>query len=240
MDSPNDEDIVLVKDIKIAMEKKIAGEKATDFIKNGMVLGLGTGTTVYYTINKLAEMVRNGLEIRAVSTSEATTDLARKLGIPLVDLNEVKEIDLTIDGADEVDFKFNGIKGGGGALLFESIVASCSRENIWVVDSSKYVETLGKFPLPVEVIPMGYSHLVSKFEANNMKPVVRKKGKDLYITDNGNLLIDLHLDKIENLNKLSEWLNNLPGVIQSGLFINVVDKIVIARGEQVEVISKVK
>ncbi len=99
-------------------------------------------------------MVKSGLEIKAVSTSKATTDKAIKLGIPLVNLNEVKEIDLTIDGADEVDFKFNGIKGGGGALLFERIVASCSRENIWVVDSSKYVETLGKFQLPVEVIKL--------------------------------------------------------------------------------------
>ncbi len=220
------------------MEKKLAGEKATDFIKNGMVLGLGTGTTVFHTINKLAEMVKDGLEIKVVSTSKATTDIARKLGISLIDLNEVKKIDLTIDGADEVDFNFTGIKGGGGALLFERIVASCSNENIWVVDSSKYVETLGKFPLPVEVIPLGYKHLVSKFEANNMKPVMRKKGNDLFITDSGNVLIDLHMDKIVDCNKLNEWLNNIPGVVQSGLFINVVNKIVIAKGNEVEVISK--
>lgn len=141
-------------------QKKLVGEYAANYVKDGMVVGLGTGSTVYFTIQKIGKMVKEGLSIKAVSTSSSTTVLANKLNIPLVSLNEVVGIDVTIDGADEVDGMFHGIKGGGGALLFEKIVASNSKQNIWVIDSSKYVEKLGGFLLPIEVISLGYTHIL--------------------------------------------------------------------------------
>jgi ribose 5-phosphate isomerase A len=220
------------------MEKKIVGEKVTDFIKDGMTIGLGTGSTVFYTINKIGTMVKEGLNIKAVSTSQSTTELARELNIPLFDLNDIESIDLTIDGADEIDERLNGIKGGGGALLFEKIVASNSKENIWVVDSSKMVDTLGKFPLPVEIIPFGYEFLLRKFEKNNMNPKVRKKEGKIYLTDSKNIIVDLHLNKIENVMELDNWLNNLTGVVEHGLFINIVDKVIVAKNNEAKVIEK--
>jgi ribose 5-phosphate isomerase A len=220
------------------MEKKIVGEKVTDFIKDGMTIGLGTGSTVFYTINKIGTMVKEGLNIKAVSTSQSTTELARELNIPLFDLNDIESIDLTIDGADEIDERLNGIKGGGGALLFEKIVASNSKENIWVVDSSKMVDTLGKFPLPVEIIPFGYEFLLRKFEKNNMNPKVRKKEGKIYLTDSKNIIVDLHLNKIENAMDLDKWLNNLTGVVEHGLFINIVDKVIVAKNNEAKVIEK--
>ncbi len=127
-------------------EKRLAAEKSTEFINNGMIIGLGTGSTVFFLVNKLAELVKNGLNIKCVSTSNQTNVLASGLGINIIDLNEVDKIDLTIDGADEVDKNLNGIKGGGGALLFEKIVAAASSKVIWIVDSKKFVNKLGKFP----------------------------------------------------------------------------------------------
>ncbi len=144
-------------------EKQLAAEKSVEFIKDGMTLGLGTGSTVFFLVNKLAELVKDGLKIKCVSTSNQTSELAKSLGIKITKFNEVDIIDLTIDGADEVDKNLNGIKGGGGALLFEKIVASASNQVIWIVDSSKFVKKLGKFPLPVEVIEFGSNHLLKRF-----------------------------------------------------------------------------
>ena len=137
------------------IEKKLAAEKSVDFIEDGMTIGLGTGSTVFFLVKKLAESVKAGLKVKCISTSNQTSELARSLGIQITELNEVNFIDLTIDGADEVDENLNGIKGGGGALLFEKIVAAASKKVIWVVDSSKFVKQLGRFPLPVEVISFG-------------------------------------------------------------------------------------
>lgn len=150
-------------------QKKIAGEKACEWIKPGMVVGLGTGSTVYYTIEKLGEMVQAGLNIIGVATSEQTAEQARKSGIPLKSLNDVLEIDVTIDGADEVDREFQGIKGGGGALLREKMVAEASLLNIWVVGEDKLVPTLGKFPLPLEVIPFGWKQVKRTLEKKEFK-----------------------------------------------------------------------
>ncbi len=130
-------------------EKNAAAEKAVEFIEGGMLIGLGTGSTVKFFIESLAEKVKNGLDVKTVSTSNTTSKFAESLGITVLSINDVEEIDLTLDGADEVDPNLNGIKGGGGALLYEKIVASSSKKNIWMVDSSKYVEQLGKFPLPL-------------------------------------------------------------------------------------------
>jgi ribose 5-phosphate isomerase A len=132
-------------------EKKIAANYSVNFIEDGMIVGLGTGSTVAFMLQKLSERIKAGLNITAVSTSQATTKLANSFGIKLIELSDVDEIDVTIDGADEVDENLNGIKGGGGALLHEKIIASNSKQNIWIIDSSKLVKTLGKFPLPVEL-----------------------------------------------------------------------------------------
>ncbi|HAK1502070.1 TPA: ribose-5-phosphate isomerase RpiA, partial [Listeria monocytogenes] len=163
-------------------QKKIAGEKACEWIKDGMVVGLGTGSTVYYTIEKLGEMVNNGLHITGVATSEETNKQAQNLGIPLKSLNDVTEIDITIDGADEIDTDFQGIKGGGGALLREKMVASASLKNIWVVSEEKLVRNLGKFPLPLEVIPFGWKQVERKLEKEHIQTNLRKQSSgEVYV-----------------------------------------------------------
>jgi ribose 5-phosphate isomerase A len=147
----------MTKDIdKKELGKKTAAYKAAEYIKQGMTVGLGSGSTVYHVIIRVGELVRDGLEIKCVSTSSSTSNLAKENGIKLIGLDETDSIDLTIDGADEIDPQLCGIKGGGGALLFEKIVALSSKRNIWIADTSKLVDTLGKFPLPVEVIPFGH------------------------------------------------------------------------------------
>jgi len=218
-------------------KKRAAGEKAAEFIKDRMIVGLGTGSTVYYTINKLGEMVANGLRIKAVSTSRSTTELAEKLGISLVSLNEIDHIDITIDGADEVDDDLNGIKGGGGALLYEKLVAVSSDKVIWVVDSSKMVKKLGRFPLPVEVIPFAYNQVLNKFKNMDFNPKVRMKNNSFFITDGGHYIIDLYLNEIENPYELQNNLNSMPGV-EHGLFLNIADTIIVGKENSVEIINK--
>jgi len=219
-------------------EKKLAAEKATEFVESGMVVGFGTGSTVFFAINKLGELVRNGLNMKAVSTSDATTELAQSLGIKLISIDEVSQIDLTIDGADEADRSFNGIKGGGGALLFEKIVALSSKVNIWIIDSGKLVDKLGKFPLPVEVIPFGYKRVFEKLKTMNLNPELRKKGNELFFTDSGNYIIDLQLNEIEDAEKWDKDLKLITGVVETGLFINIPDKIIIGRIDSVEILHK--
>lgn len=211
-------------------EKQLAGEKAAEFILDGMIVGLGTGSTADFATRKIGERIHNGLNIKAVATSTATAQLATALNIPIVDLNKVDKIDVTIDGADEVDVTYTGIKGGGGALFFEKMVASISQKNIWVVDASKYVEQIGKFPLPVEVSPFVYTHIYNQFQDKGMKPQMRKKQKKYYLTDSGNYIIDLHLNTIKKPKEMASWLNAIPGVIAHGLFINTVDLLVIGNG----------
>lgn len=219
-------------------KKRAAGEKAAEFIKDGMIVGLGTGSTVYYTINKLGEMIANGLRIKATSTSSSTTELAEKLGIPLVSLNEIDHVDITIDGADEVDDALNGIKGGGGALLYEKIVAVSSDKVIWIVDSSKMVKKLGRFPLPVEVIPFAYNQVLNKFKNMDFSPKVRMKNNSFFITDGGHYIIDLYLNEIENPYELQNNLNSMPGVVEHGLFLNIADTIIVGKENSVEIINK--
>jgi ribose 5-phosphate isomerase A len=220
-------------------EKKSAGERAVDYIKDGMVVGLGTGSTVFYTLKKLGELVQNGLKIKGVSTSKATTHLCQELGIPLISINEVSEIDLTIDGADEISCTFAGIKGGGGALLFEKVVATASKKVIWVVDSSKVSEKLGHFPLPVEVIPFGYTHVIKKLDKRILRPQLRLKDNDPFITDSGNYIIDLHINTIQDEEGLASYLKSITGVVEHGLFIDVVDTVIIGK-ENESIVKHVK
>lgn len=219
-------------------EKKTAAEKATEFIESGMTIGLGTGSTVFYALNKIGEMVSNGLKITAVSSSEATSNLAKSLNIKIISINDIKEIDLTIDGADEVDNNFDGIKGGGGALLFEKIVAISSRKNIWIVDSKKLVNKLGKYPLPVEVIPFGSNKVFEKLISMNLNPVIRKKNDDIYFTDSGNYILDLHINEIHNPVKLNSDLKLITGVVETGLFLNIADTVIIGKGNTVDILNK--
>ena len=219
-------------------EKQLAAEKSVEFIKNGMTIGLGTGSTVFFLVNKLAELVKSGLNVKCVSTSIQTTELAKSLGIKILGLDEVDKIDLTIDGADEVDENLNGIKGGGGALLFEKIVASNSDKVIWIVDSSKYVKKLGKFPLPVEVVPYGCKQLLNRFIDLGYNGIIRKNGKELYLTDSKNYIIDLNLDVIEDSVELEMKIKMLPGVVEVGLFNNIADMIIIGKGESTEILTR--
>lgn len=219
-------------------EKLLAAEKSVEFIKNGMTLGLGTGSTVFFLVNKLAELVKSGLNVMCVSTSNQTTELAKSLGIKIFGLDEVDKIDLTIDGADEVDSNLNGIKGGGGALLFEKIVAANSDKVIWIVDSSKCVTNLGKFPLPVEVIPYGSKQLLKRFLDLGYSGSLRKSGNELYLTDSKNYIIDLYLEEIIDPIELEINIKMLPGVVETGLFNNIADMVIIGKSESTEIISR--
>ncbi len=219
-------------------EKQIAAYKSTEFIKDGMILGLGTGSTVYFLIDRLAQLVKQGLNVKCVPTSNHTALLAKNLGIKIVELDEVDHIDLTIDGADEVDEHLNGIKGGGGALLFEKIVAAVSEKVIWIVDSSKFVTKLGKFPLPVEVIPFGSNHLLKKFDQLDYNPIIRKKDTNNYLTDSGNLIFDLHLNEISDSIEMERSLKLFPGVVEVGLFNNTADMVIIGEGSDTRILNR--
>ncbi|WEV64468.1 ribose-5-phosphate isomerase RpiA [Bifidobacterium sp. ESL0732] len=209
--------------------KKAAGIEGAKFIKDGMIAGLGTGSTVRFLVDELGRRTQEeGLKFTGVTTSRRTAKQAEGYGIKIVDIDDVDHIDLTIDGADEVDKNFNGIKGGGAALLWEKIVNENSNYNIWIVDESKVVDTIGKFPLPVEVIPFGAAHVIKKFEAKGYKPVLRKNadGTDVR-TDENNYVVDLHLERIDHPQDLAEDLINTVGVVEHGLFLNRVDKVIV-------------
>ncbi|EIE4864379.1 ribose-5-phosphate isomerase RpiA [Listeria monocytogenes] len=221
-------------------QKKIAGEKACEWIEDGMIVGLGTGSTVYYTIEKLGQMVNNGLHITGVATSEETTKQAEKLGIPLKSLNDVTEIDVTIDGADEIDTNFQGIKGGGGALLREKMVASASLKNIWVVSEEKLVRTLGKFPLPLEVIPFGWKQIERTLAKEQIQTNLRKQSNgEVYVTNNGNYILDIVNQSFTDAKMWQEKLAQIPGVVEHGLFLDYVDVIICGKANgETEIIKK--
>ncbi len=212
-------------------EKKIAGIKSTEYIKDGMILGLGTGSTAYYMIDKVGQMVANGLNIKAVATSVATTKLANELNIPIVSIDDVREVDLVIDGVDEIDPEFNAIKGGGGALYREKMVATIAKEVIWIMDSTKQVDAIGDFPLPVEILPYGHKHTFQSLKELNLNPVIRKKDGDVYITDNHNYIADLHIGRPMNIKDVEDKLRAIPGVIETGLFLNQCNRIIIGTKE---------
>lgn len=206
--------------------KRIAAERAVDDIQDGMVVGLGTGSTAYWAILKLAAKVKEGLTIRAIATSVQSEMLAKENGIPLTSFSEITEIDITIDGADEVNPDLNLIKGGGGALLREKIVAASSRRFIVVVDESKLVDTLGKFPLPVEIIPFGYETTIKRLQNLGCEPVLRVSDDRVFVTDNGNYIVDCHFMKIEDPKNLHQRINQIPGVVDNGLFVDMADQVI--------------
>jgi ribose 5-phosphate isomerase A len=207
--------------------KKIAGERAADYVSDGMVVGLGTGSTVYWTLSRLGEKIRQGLSIRAVATSIQTEALAKKFGIALIPLSEVETIDLTIDGADEVDPEWNLIKGGGGALLREKIVADASKRLIIVADESKLVHSLGKFPLPVEVVRFGFEWTLRRLSGLGCVAKPRQSGDKPYLTDNGNFIVDCSFESIPRPRDLHRKINDIPGVIDNGLFIDRANLVIV-------------
>jgi ribose 5-phosphate isomerase A len=220
--------------------KQIAAEEACKEIEDGMTVGLGSGTTVKYAIKKIGKLVKEGLKIKGVPTSVETVELARKEGIPLTDLREYPRIDLTIDGADEVDPELNLIKGRGGALTREKIIAFNSTHEIIVVDETKLVKVLGKAKLPVEVIPLSWFPVKKELESLRSKVQLRKqKGKE-FLTDNGNYLLDCQFDVIKNPKELEAGINSIPGVVENGLFINLANKVIIGSREGIKILEASK
>lgn len=215
--------------------KYAAARRAVDFVEDGMKLGLGTGSTAAWMVRALAERVRDeGLKLTCVPTSIRTAELGRELGLKIVSLDEAGWLDLTIDGTDEFDAELTLIKGGGGAHLMEKIVATASDRMIVITDASKEVKTLGNFPLPVEVVPFGWQasrmlieELLNGMDVMGTVTTMRMNGTRPYVTDEGNHILDLALQRIGNPRQLSLALNQVPGVVENGLFIDICDAIVI-------------
>ena len=213
--------------------KKAAAEAACAHIRNDTIIGLGTGSTADFAVRHVGELVQKGLRVRGVPTSVKTETLARQVGIPLVDLDEVEEIDVTIDGADESDPGLDLIKGLGGALLREKIVASLTRRQIIVVDPSKLVPRLGtRSPLPVEVLPFGAKVVERRLVREGYRPTLRVREGRPVVTDNGNLVLDLRFpDGIEDPRRLERDLNNVPGVVENGLFLGMTWRVVVGEAD---------
>jgi ribose 5-phosphate isomerase A len=212
--------------------KQKAGEYAATFIETGMNIGIGTGSTVYYFIQALAKKIKEGLVIKGVPTSRQTELLAKELNIPLTDLNNVAQLDLTVDGADEIDPHLQLIKGGGGALLQEKIVAAASKKLIIIADESKLVDTLGKFPLPVEVITFAWEQTQKHIQnLGCTKIILRKKNDDVFMTDHKHYILDCYFEKINDVVSLTQQLNNIPGVVENGLFVNIATSAIIAHND---------
>lgn len=216
--------------------KKAAAEYAVRYVKDGMIVALGSGSTVYWMIQKLGERVRDeGLKIQAVPSSDRSEQLARGLNIPLLDVSAISRMDVGIDGADEVDRHGNLIKGGGGALLREKILAYNSAAFHVIVDSAKRVDVLGKFPLPVEVVPFGINLAMLHLKALGCTPVVRTSEGKPFVTDNGNRIVDCRFTAIADPDSLSAAIKKIPGVVETGLFSGKLVKSVIVGNDRGEV-----
>jgi ribose 5-phosphate isomerase A len=215
-------------------EKEAAARASLKYVKDGQVVGLGTGSTAAYFIKLLGEQVKNGLRVRGIPTSVRSKELAESLGIPLTSLDECQEIDVTVDGADEVDPQLRLIKGGGGALLREKIVASATRQQVIVADATKQVQHLGKFPLPVEVIKFAQA-LVAKRIAALGAGVQIRRGADgtPYLTDENNYILDCRFGEIHDPDGLARELSAMPGVVEHGLFIGMASIALFARGSEI-------
>jgi len=215
-------------------EKEAAARASLRFIKDGQVVGLGTGSTAAYFIKLLAERVKSGLRIRGIPTSDRSRELAESLGIPLTTLDECQEIAVTVDGADEVDPQLRLIKGGGGAMLREKVVASATKQLVIVADASKQVPALGKFPLPVEVIPFAQVLVAKRITAMGADVKLRTEadGKP-FVTDESNHILDCRFGTIRDAEGLARRLSEMPGVVEHGLFIGMASVALFARGSEI-------
>ena len=225
--------------------KRESARRALEFVKPGMKLGLGTGSTAAHFVDLLGERTRGGLGVVCVPTSEATRKQAENLKIPLTTLDETPQLDLTVDGADELDARLNLIKGGGGALLREKIVAFASREMIVVADESKAVSELGRFPLPIEIVDFGLEAIRrSVVEAGaaagchgEMKLRKRPDGH-VFVTDQGHVILDAHFGRIPDAAALARGLAQVPGVVEHGLFIGFATRAILAGSEGVRIVER--
>ncbi|ABD56092.1 ribose-5-phosphate isomerase RpiA [Jannaschia sp. CCS1] len=219
--------------------KYVAARRAVEYVEDGMRVGLGTGSTAAWMVRCLGELVRDeGMQITGVATSTRTADLARDVGVTVKTLDDVRWLDLTIDGTDEYDPNLNLIKGGGGALLHEKVVATASDQMVVIADPTKQVDTLGAFPLPVEVIPFGWQttkalieEMLSNLDVLGRSASLRLSGAEPFRTDEGNLILDLHLRRIAQPAQLSLVLNQIPGVVENGLFLDICDVLVIGNAD---------
>jgi ribose 5-phosphate isomerase A len=215
-------------------EKELAGRAAAELVVSGNIVGLGTGSTAYFAVVALGERVKSGLKIIGIPTSIATAELARAVGIPLSTLVTHPEIDITIDGADEIDSQLRLIKGGGGALLREKIIATASKKMVVVADSSKLVPALGKFPLPVEIIPFASAVLEKKITALGASCKLRTRSDgSAFVTNEGHHILDCSFGKIANPPALARTLNDMPGVVEHGLFIGIAKVALVGKGSSV-------
>lgn len=215
-------------------EKEAAARASLRFVKDGQVVGLGTGSTAAHFIRLLGEQVKGGLRIRGIPSSDRSGEQATSMGIPLTTLDECQQIDVTVDGADEVDPQLRLIKGGGGALLREKIVASATRQLVIVADATKRVPLLGKFPLPVEVVKFAQALVVKKIEALGAQVALRRdaNGKP-YLTDEHNYILDCRFGQIPDADVLARQLSDMPGVVEHGLFIGMASVVLVAEGGDV-------
>ncbi|MGW7811137.1 MULTISPECIES: ribose-5-phosphate isomerase RpiA [Staphylococcus] len=217
--------------------KKLVAKEAVTQINDGMTIGLGTGSTMQYVLEYLGDQVKKGLNISGIPTSENTAKLAKQLDIPLTSFKEVRKLDLAIDGADEVDANFNLIKGGGGALLREKIIADSAKSFVVVIDKTKLVEQLGAFLLPVEIIPFGWEVTAQKIESLGGVSTLRELHNQPYITDNENYILDCDFGFIDDPKSLEKALNSIVGIVDSGLFINMTDKVLIGDEHSVKTLN---
>jgi ribose 5-phosphate isomerase A len=220
--------------------KQRAGERSVEFIEDGMTVGLGTGSTAYWVVERLGARVREGLRVRCVPTSRRTEEQARSLGIPLVTFADVQQLDIAIDGADEIGPRLALIKGGGGALLREKLVAASALRFVVVADASKRVEALGKFPLPVEVVPFAWEVTARRVaEVLKVEPVPRRDSSGaVYVTDNGNYILDCRCGEIHDPEQTERELKLLTGVVECGLFVRMADLAVVSTDDDVEIIER--
>lgn len=226
-------------------QKRAAAARAVEFVRPGMRLGLGTGSTAKYFVELVGERVRAGLDVVAVPTSEVTYADAKRFGIPLTTLDETPELDLTVDGADEIGPNLALIKGGGGALLREKIVAAASARMIVIADESKVVEALGRFPLPVEIAPFGYGatekaihSAIAAIQAPGPLPLRRGKDGHAFVTDGGHWIIDAALGRIDDPGAMARALAAVPGVMEHGLFVGIAQMAIIAGTDGVRIVER--
>ncbi|MBT2161783.1 ribose-5-phosphate isomerase RpiA [Zobellia barbeyronii] len=224
--------------MNVENEKWIAAIASADYVKNGMLVGLGSGSTAAFMIAELGKRVAGGLIMKGIPSSDATAKLAKQAGISLISLDDAGTMDINIDGADEFDPKFQLIKGGGGALLREKILAHNSRFNIIIADSGKKVDRLGKFKLPVETIPFATEIIISELHNMDLKPQLRMKNNEVYKTDENNCIIDVDIFKKDDLQELNNHLIQIPGVVETGLFLTSTDIVLMGQGNKVVTFKK--